>query len=135
MREQRDGGAAAVEFALLLPVLLGLVFGTVDMGVWLNQKITATEAARQAVRVYALTQGDAAVKSTASLTALNAALDRTPKITTAQATFSGCTTITGTTVSVATVSFAYPSPATIGLIPGLSTLTIRAKAVYACTEF
>jgi len=36
----RDRGAAAVEFALLLPVLLLLVFGIIDFGRALNAQIT-----------------------------------------------------------------------------------------------
>jgi Flp pilus assembly protein TadG len=42
----RDRGAAAVEFALLLPLLLLLVFGIIDFGRALNAEITITQAAR-----------------------------------------------------------------------------------------
>ncbi|HEY6276044.1 MAG TPA: TadE/TadG family type IV pilus assembly protein [Streptosporangiaceae bacterium] len=46
-----DRGAAAVEFALLLPVLLLIVFGIIDFGRALNAQITLTEAAREGARL------------------------------------------------------------------------------------
>jgi len=48
-----DRGAAAVEFALLLPVLLLLVFGIIDFGRALNAQITLTQAAREGARLAA----------------------------------------------------------------------------------
>jgi Flp pilus assembly protein TadG len=50
----RDRGAAAVEFALLLPMLLLLVFGIIDFGRALNAQITLTQAAREGARLDAL---------------------------------------------------------------------------------
>ena len=49
-----DRGAAAVEFALLLPVLLVLVCGLIDFGRLFFTQITLTDAAREGVRVLAL---------------------------------------------------------------------------------
>ena len=51
-----DAGAAAVEMALVLPLLLLLVFGIVDFGRALNLQITLTQAAREGVRPAALRQ-------------------------------------------------------------------------------
>jgi Flp pilus assembly protein TadG len=56
-----DRGAAAVEFALLLPVLLLMVFGIIDFGRALNAQITLTQAAREGVRLAAVGQPVAAV--------------------------------------------------------------------------
>jgi Flp pilus assembly protein TadG len=50
----RDRGAVAVEFALLLPLLLLLLFGIVDFGRALNAQITITQAAREGARLEAL---------------------------------------------------------------------------------
>ena len=47
----RDRGAAAVEFALLLPMLLLLLFGIIDFGRALNAQITLTQAAREGARI------------------------------------------------------------------------------------
>jgi Flp pilus assembly protein TadG len=54
-----DRGAAAVEFALVLPLLLILIFGIIDFGRMLNAKITLTEAAREGARATALIGSDA----------------------------------------------------------------------------
>lgn len=49
-----DRGAAAVEFALVMPLLLLVVFGIVDFGRAYNMQIALTSAAREGVRVAAL---------------------------------------------------------------------------------
>jgi hypothetical protein len=43
-----------VEFALVLPVLLILLFGIIDFGRMLNAKVTLNEAAREGARAAAL---------------------------------------------------------------------------------
>ncbi len=53
-RRGRDSGAAAVEFALILPIVLLVIFGIIDFGRMLNAQITLTEAAREAARATAL---------------------------------------------------------------------------------
>lgn len=49
-----DSGAAAVEFALVMPVLLLLLFGMIDFGRAYNMQLALTQAAREGVRVAAL---------------------------------------------------------------------------------
>jgi Flp pilus assembly protein TadG len=49
-----EEGAAAVELALVLPVLLLLVFGLIDFGRVMQQQIQLTEAVREGARVGAL---------------------------------------------------------------------------------
>lgn len=49
-----DRGAAAVELALVLPVLLLLLFGIIDFGRMLNAQITLTEATREGARAASL---------------------------------------------------------------------------------
>ena len=53
-RRGADRGASAVEFALVLPVLLIIVFGVIDFGRMLNAQITLTEAAREGSRAESL---------------------------------------------------------------------------------
>jgi Flp pilus assembly protein TadG len=47
---ERSSGAAAVEFALLFPLFILIVFGIIDMGFAFNQKINLTQAAREGSR-------------------------------------------------------------------------------------
>ena len=51
-----ERGAAAVEMALVLPMLLFVVFGIIDFGRLLNAQITLTEAAREGARAAAMGQ-------------------------------------------------------------------------------
>ena len=53
-----DRGAALVEFALILPLLVLLVFGIIEFGRGYHTKTTLTHAAREGVRVAALDSGD-----------------------------------------------------------------------------
>ena len=48
---RQEDGAAAVEFALLLPLLVLLLFGFIQFGTAFNTRIQATNAAREAARV------------------------------------------------------------------------------------
>jgi Flp pilus assembly pilin Flp len=47
---RREEGAAAVEFALLLPLLVLLLFGFIQFGLAFNTRIQATNAAREVAR-------------------------------------------------------------------------------------
>lgn len=71
-RRNGERGAAAVEFALVLPVLLILVLGIVEFGRAYNIQTTLSAAAREGVRVMALqssaSQARAATKTAAQPT-------------------------------------------------------------------
>src|SRR3954451_1185452 len=45
-----DGGAAAVEFALIVPLLLLLVFGIIDYGLWFSDSLSTRQGVREAAR-------------------------------------------------------------------------------------
>lgn len=49
-RPCQQRGAAAVEFALVLPLLLALLVGTLDMGLMLYDKAVLTNASREGAR-------------------------------------------------------------------------------------
>jgi Flp pilus assembly protein TadG len=68
---ERDRGAVAVEFALLLPLLLLLVFGIVDFGRALNAQVTLTQAAREGARLEALGQPNVVSRTQAAATGLS----------------------------------------------------------------
>jgi Flp pilus assembly pilin Flp len=62
-----ERGAVAVEFALVLPLLLTLVFGIVQFGLALNTKLTLTHAAREGARAAIVgANATAAVKDAAT---------------------------------------------------------------------
>jgi Flp pilus assembly protein TadG len=48
--QKKQRGVAAVEFALVLPILLLLIFGTVELGVALYDKAVITNASREGAR-------------------------------------------------------------------------------------
>jgi len=85
-----DRGAAAVELALLLPILLVLVFGIIDFGRLLFTQITLTDAAREGVRVLALegapgssyttdeAESDATARAEDAATGVSGTLEVTP---------------------------------------------------------
>lgn len=55
-RGSRDRGASAVEFALLVPVLVLLLLGILQYGVWFTDSIGLRHGAREAVRSAAVTE-------------------------------------------------------------------------------
>ncbi len=64
-------GAAAVEMALVLPILVLLVFGIVEFGRAYNAKIMLTHAAREGVREYSIIQDQGAAETFAEEAAPN----------------------------------------------------------------
>lgn len=132
--DARDRGAAAVEFALLLPLLLLMVFGMIDFGLALHAKVTITQAAREGARLAALGQVSTVVKArtqgaATGLTVPAAAITVTTCAPTAPVTADGSVTIT--------YAFTFLTP--IGPIAGLvgnsafgTGLTLTARGVMPC---
>ncbi|WP_211284004.1 TadE family protein [Phycicoccus duodecadis] len=56
---RREGGAAAVEFALVLPLLLLLIFGIIDYGMFFFDSIGMRQGAREAARSAVVLRVDA----------------------------------------------------------------------------
>ena len=71
--EHKERGAAMVEFALILPLLIVLVFGIIEFGRAFNANISLTHAAREGAREYAITQDASAgvAAATGAATSLN----------------------------------------------------------------
>ena len=53
-RRNREDGAAAVEMAIVLPILFLLVFGIIEFGFIFNRWISVTHASREGVRQLSL---------------------------------------------------------------------------------
>lgn len=96
MRKQSEQGAVAVEFALLLPVLLLLVLGVMEFGRAYNTQISLTHASREGVRVMAISNNTAAAKTAAR----NAAVSLNPSLTNANITVGSCAPGTQVTMTI-----------------------------------
>jgi Flp pilus assembly protein TadG len=116
LRETR--GASAVEFALLLPLLVTLVLGTVEFGHAFQVQSTLSAAAREAARTMALQDDPAAARTAVQ----GAASVLTPAVTDTQVTVAPatCPAAGGGTV---TVTVRYPMPFLTGLFGASLTLT------------
>lgn len=57
IRSGSEEGAAAVEFALVVPLLLTLLFGIIEFGTAYNAQILVTNAAREAARHLSVEDG------------------------------------------------------------------------------
>jgi Flp pilus assembly protein TadG len=66
-----ERGAALVEIAIIMPILLMLVLGVVEFGRAYNTNISVTHAAREGIRAYTITRGsdDAAAATLAGTAA------------------------------------------------------------------
>lgn len=60
MSKNNERGAAAVEFAIILPLLMTLLLGIIEFGYLFNQQISLTQAAREGAREYAIHYMDVA---------------------------------------------------------------------------
>ena len=55
---KKENGASAVEFAIILPILVMIVFGIFEFGIAYNNWIALTHAAREGARLAAVDQYD-----------------------------------------------------------------------------
>ncbi|MET4144053.1 TadE/TadG family type IV pilus assembly protein [Arthrobacter sp. UYCo732] len=96
LRSER--GSVAVEFALILPILVAVLLGIMEFGRAYNAQITVTAAAREGARVMSI-QGNVATAQTAVQTA-SPALN--PQLTKGQiqVTPASCTPGANVTVTV-----------------------------------
>jgi Flp pilus assembly protein TadG len=131
-RARGEDGAAAVEFALLLPVLLIILFGIIDFGRMYNTQITLTQAAREGVRQLALGN----ITDPTSATKAAAYPIKASDIT---VTWTSCPAVpqpTDSATVTATTAFSYVTPInSIFNLLGLSTLaapTITGKGEMRC---
>lgn len=119
----RERGAAAVEFALILPVLLLLVLGMLEFSRAYNTQISLSGAAREGAREMAI-HGDA---DDAIAAAIAAAPSVTPTVTSSDVTISPATCSPGAQVEF---EIDYDLPLLTGLF-GI-TLPITGVGVMQC---
>ncbi|MBT8214513.1 MAG: pilus assembly protein [Acidimicrobiia bacterium] len=115
-----DRGAAMVEFAIIAPLLLLVVFGIIEFGRAYNAQNSLTHAAREGAREYAITQ-DAVAGETTALAAATS-LDSTQITVTLSACVPG---------DPATVTLEYPFQLQIAFFP-VSNFTMQSQGVMRC---
>jgi len=114
-RDRRpERGAAAVEFALVLPVFLAFVFGIVEAGRLMEAQHAVTAAARAGAREAALSGATTASTTAAALGALGGAGISTVGISPTMTPSDPSTAAPDTSVSV-TVTVPYSSVTWVGM--------------------
>lgn len=123
-RTRRERGSAAVEFALVLPILVLLVLGIIEFGRIYNVQTTVSGAARESVRTMALTNSTSSARSAAKNAAANL------NLTDGQIAISPSSCPTSSAPTNVTVTITYP----VTLVTKLfgTTLTVTGKGVMLC---
>lgn len=121
MRKLRSArGAVAIEFALVLPLLLLIIFAIIELGHAYNVQISVTHSAREAARTMAVTKNwskaqDAALASSPTLSPTKLKFPVAP----------AC--VAGSPVEVV---LTYSLPGLTGLLP--SDINVTGKAAMQC---
>jgi Flp pilus assembly protein TadG len=127
-RRLSERGAAAVEFALILPVLLVLVGGTIDFGRLFYTQIQLSNAARDGVRLAAL---GSTTYSTTQIQARTVTAASPLAVQTSGVTVTACTGA-GTSATVTVVPQTTFTWTVLGFIPGLPLPQPQGKATMTC---
>jgi len=133
---KQESGAAAVEFAMLAPVLMSILFGIVTFGLVLNSWVELTNSTRASARQFAISRSSA----TPYTNATNAIGSSAPDLTgsditmtfkvngTACATDSACQTALSTAAGgTASVTASYPCNLTVMGINYMPSCTLTAQ--------
>ncbi|MCZ9884241.1 TadE/TadG family type IV pilus assembly protein [Arthrobacter sp. B2a2-09] len=96
MARASERGAVAVEFAILAPVLIMLLLGIMEFGRAYNVQVSLSNAAREGVRVMAISNDQTAAKTAAK----NAAVSLNPQLADTNFTFSPASCTSGAQMSV-----------------------------------
>ena len=129
-KARRDRGAAAVEFALVLPVLLLIIFGIIDFGRMLYTQITLTQAAQASARAAAILGHDPGVNE-----ANKAASGLNPTPGQLDVTVSACPNPPDPTANAEadlTYNFAFVTPLAALANLGGGTIDLTAKGFSPC---
>lgn len=128
-----ERGAAAVEFALVVPVLLLLLVGIVEFGRLYNTQIELSGAAREGARVMAIGNNPVAARAAVRQGApsLNPALtDAQIAVVTNGTNPASCLAAAGSANLAVTVTATYPLTFLTGMFG--NTVTITGRAVMQC---
>jgi Flp pilus assembly protein TadG len=132
-RIRSERGAAAVEFALVLPVLLLLLLGVVEFGRVYNAQMQLTAAARDGARVMSINSVPSQAVADAKAATIGSASALHPDIAADQIAVSVSPSSTGVCApgSVATVTVTYPLQFLTGMFG--ANITLTGKGVMQCS--
>jgi len=123
--QRRERGAAAVEFALVMPLLLILILGIAEFGRAYNIQTTLSAAAREGARVMALQSSQSEARQ-AAIAAANPAVT----LSAGQISVSPSTCLGGGATATATVIVTYPMPFITNFFG--ASITLTGKGVMRC---
>ncbi len=134
-RLRRQNGSNLVEFALVSPLLLILVFGIVDFSLALYDKAVVTNASREGARAGMVFRHPARVDNAEIQAVINNYLGSrlvnfggSAPVVTVERNGPGGGTLSGDTLTV-TVQYFYNHVAIANFIPGLGSLNLTATTV------
>ncbi|HSB34471.1 MAG TPA: TadE/TadG family type IV pilus assembly protein [Nitrospirota bacterium] len=137
----REKGASAVEFALILPVLILILFGIIEFGFIIYDKAVITNASREGARagiVYKWAGGAPSAVSPGTITSIVESYCATMLISLGGGPAVPSTTVTGNCAvagSALTVAVSYPYSFLVlpNFVQGLSgAITLNATTVMNC---
>jgi Flp pilus assembly protein TadG len=141
-RRRHERGAAAVEFALVMPILLLIVFGIIDFGYLYGQKLALNNAARQSARYAAVEnrtcndvtqQAVDASAPTITLPASNVTIKRTSLATPCGTPTTDLPCKGSADQDNVSVTLTYDAPVLVPVVPGLGThKVLAATGVFRC---
>ena len=122
MSRASERGAVAVEFAILAPVLVMILLGIMEFGRAYNAQVSLTNAAREGVRVMAITNNQTAARTAAK----NAAPSLSPALVDSNIAFSAASCVTDAQMTV-TVTY------TLSTMTGIAgPFAMKGKGVMLC---
>jgi len=134
VRRWRDRGAAAVEFALCVPMLVLLIFGSIEFGLAVSARTQVGNAAREGVRMASLVGMHDGASATAEVTA--AATNAISGVSATPTVVVTCVNVDATTCTfgsakygaVATVVVTLQYTGITGMFPALTNATLKASS-------
>lgn len=130
----RDRGAAMVEFALVLPILLVLVTGIIDAGYLFGQKLALNQAVREGARnAVVLTSSTKDVTTLVRQAAGSSLISDTTKIAVTDGAGNAPTNCTAVKYgNDLTVGASYATKGLVNFIPGFGNVTLTSEAKFRC---
>lgn len=130
--KQKERGAVAVEMAMLLPLLLLILIGTIEFGRVLNVQISMTQAAREGARYAAIHYKQPGLNVTAATLAAAPSLSGLPVGVTnnASSCAAGANVTVTTTVTLPSLS-GFLDAGFFGA-PGIFPMTLTGVGVMRC---